>query len=138
MRGIGISLSIVSGGVIFQNGMKQQASHLRSNGLPPALVQEFSGADAATNTNLIATISDSAQKLAVRQAFASSLRNIWILCAAMAGLGVIAGALVTKKELSREHTETKTGIRKETEPVNPKSGRDEEIRPASLRDEAIT
>lgn len=112
MRNVGISLSIVCGGVIFQNGMQLQRSNLRDHGLPTDLVENLSGPDAATNINLIATISDQAQKLAVKQAFAWSLRNLWITCTCMAACGLLAGGLITKKELTKEHTETQTGIKK--------------------------
>ncbi len=117
MRNIGVSLSIVIGGVVFQNGMRLQKSNLQDQGLPAKLVQDLSGPDAATNINLIATIADPTQKLAVKQAFAWSLRNLWIMCAGMAALGLLAAGLVTQKELSREHTETQTGIKKEKETV---------------------
>ena len=117
MRNIGVSLSIVIGGVIFQNGMHLQESILQARGLPADLVHSLSGPDAATNINLIATISNPAQKMAVQQAFAWSLRNLWILCAGMAALGLLAVGLVTQKELSREHTETQTGLKKEKEDV---------------------
>ena len=114
IRNVGVSLSIVSGGVIFQNGMQLQRSSLQESGLPTDLVKNLSGA-AATNTNLIATISNAAQQLAVKQAFAWSLRNLWIMCTCMAACGLLAGGFVTKKELAKEHTETQTGIKKSTE-----------------------
>ncbi|EXJ84231.1 hypothetical protein A1O3_04898 [Capronia epimyces CBS 606.96] len=115
MRGIGVSLSIVIGGVIFQNGMHLRSSTLRHHGLPADLVQQLSGPDAATNIDLIATVSDPAQRLAVEQAFAWSLRNLWILSTCIAACGLLASALVTKKELTKEHTETRTGIAEKTE-----------------------
>jgi hypothetical protein len=114
-RNIGVSLSIVLGGVIFQNGMSHQSSALKSQGLPEDLVDQLSGPDAATNIGLIAGIADPKQQLAVKQAFAWSLRNLWVMCAGMAGACLLAAALVTQKELSREHRETKTGINMEKE-----------------------
>lgn len=117
MRNIGVSLSIVIGGVVFQNGMNLQRTNLLAQELPANLVQDLSGPDAATNINLIGTIADQAQKLAVKQAFAWSLRNLWIMCTGMAALGLLATGLVTQKELSREHTETRTGIKKEEESI---------------------
>jgi hypothetical protein len=117
MRNVGMALSIVIGGVIFQNGMQLQKSHLQDDGLPPDLVKRLTGADAAININLIATISNPAQQLAVKQAFAWSLRNFWIMCTCMAACGLLAGGLITKKELAREHTETQTGITRKTDIV---------------------
>lgn len=113
MRGLGVALSIIIGGVLFQNGIQLQSSNLREHGLPANLVEELSGPNAATKINLINTISDPAQKLAVKQAFAWSLRNLWITCTGMAAIAVLASTLITKKELAKEHVETQTGIKKE-------------------------
>ncbi|KIX95455.1 uncharacterized protein Z520_08972 [Fonsecaea multimorphosa CBS 102226] len=111
IRGIGVSLSIVSGGIIFQNGMQLRRPSLRDHGLPTNLIETFSGPDAATSIDLIATIPDQAQRLAVKQAFAWSLRNVWIMAAGVAACGLLASGLVTKKELAKDHTETRTGIK---------------------------
>lgn len=135
MRNVGISLSIVSGGVIFQNGMQFQRSNLRDHGLPTDLVKKLSGADAATNINLISTISNQAQQLAVKQAFAWSLRNLWILCTCIAACGLLAGGLITKKELAKEHTETQTGIKKKQEIVAIMHDSQEAARAAANREE---
>lgn len=117
MRNVGLSLSIVSGGIIFQNGMQFQRSNLQGHGLPADVVKNLSGTNAATNINLIATISDQAPRLAVKQAFAWSLRNFWIMCTCMATCGLLASGLITKKELAEEHIETQTGIKKNIEIV---------------------
>lgn len=135
VRNVGLSLSIVIGGIIFQNGMHLQRSNLQDHGLATELVKELSGAEAAINIDLIATIADPAQKLAVKQAFAWSLRNLWIMCACMAACGLVAGVLVTKKELAKEHTETCTGLRKTTEivpVVNDTTTGQETVRPAAI------
>ena len=115
IRNVGESLAIVCGGIIFQNGMQLQRSNLQDQGLPTELVKKLSGADAATNIDLIARISNKTQKLAVQQAFAWSLRNFWIMCTCMAACGLFASVLITKKELAKEHTETQTGIGKKSE-----------------------
>ena len=135
VRNVGISLSIVSGGVIFQNGMQLQRANLRDHGLPTDMVKNLSGADAATNINLIATISNQAQKLAVKQAFAWSLRNFWIMCTCMAACGLLAAGLVTTKELAKEHTETQTGIGRKTEIVAIMHDGQEAARIAAYREE---
>ncbi|EXJ62816.1 hypothetical protein A1O7_03256 [Cladophialophora yegresii CBS 114405] len=110
MRNIGVSLSIVIGGVIFQNGMRLRKSSLHAHALPADLVNDLSGPDAATHIDLISKVANPAQRLAVEQAFARSLRNLWITCTCMAALGLLAAGLVTRTELSREHTETVTGL----------------------------
>ncbi|KIX01333.1 uncharacterized protein Z518_09058 [Rhinocladiella mackenziei CBS 650.93] len=135
MRNVGLSLSIVSGSVIFQNGMQLQRSNLRDHGLPTDLVTNLSGPDAAANVNLIATISNPAQKLAVKQAFAWSLRNVWIMCTCMAACGLLASALIIRKELAQEHTETQTGIRKKIAIVADVHDSQESARAAANRED---
>ena len=113
MRGTGVALSIIIGGVLFQNGIQLQSSNLRDSGLPMDMVQQLSGPDAATKIGLISTITDPARKLAVQQAFAWSLRNLWITCTGIAALGILVTALIEKKELAKDHVETQTGIKKD-------------------------
>lgn len=93
--------------------MSLQTSKLRSAGLSDSLAEQLSGDSAAANIVTIKSIEDPIQLLAVKQAFSWSLRNMWILYTAVAACGVIASAFVTKQRLSKEHTETKTGLRME-------------------------
>ena len=111
VRNIGTCLSIVIGGVVFQNSMKLRGPFLRAAGLPEDLVQKFSGKDAAANVILIRTIADPAHQLAVKQAFAWSMRNMWILFCVVGFFGFIASFFVTKQHLKQEHTETITGLK---------------------------
>ncbi|KAI4127673.1 MAG: hypothetical protein LQ341_006768, partial [Variospora aurantia] len=62
------SISVVLGGVIFQNGMRNRANVLRAAGLSPDLVHEFSAGDAAANVMAIAEIADGAQRRVVKEA----------------------------------------------------------------------
>lgn len=110
VRILGSSISVVTGGVLFQNGMQVRAPSLRAAGLSADIVKQFSGSDAAANVIRIGMLDDYSQKLAVKEAFAWSLRNSWILYTCMAFIGLVATAFVGKRELSREHVETKTGI----------------------------
>ncbi len=114
-RILGTSISVVIGGVLFQNGMQLRAPSLRAAGLSADIVEQFSGSDAAANVMKISMLDDYSQKLAVKEAFAWSLRNPWILYTCMAFIGLVAIAFVGKRELSREHVETKTGIPKPNE-----------------------
>lgn len=113
IRNLGTSLSILVGGVVFQNGMQLQKSDLEGHGLPAGLVANLTGIDAAANVMAIMQIPDEAQRLIVKEAFAWSLRNVWILCTCMAATGILASGLITKAVLSKEHTETKTGLNRE-------------------------
>lgn len=115
VRNLATSMSIVIGGVVIQNSMSLQASRLRAAGLSPALVTDFTGGDAAANVEMIKKIVDPAQRLAVKEAFSMSLRNMWILMAAVAAVGAVASWCIKMSVLSHEHTETKTGIKEKEE-----------------------
>lgn len=114
-RTISGAIAVVIGGVVFQNGMAQQASNLRAVGASEALIQQFSNIDATANTPSIRTIADPAVKAAVKVAYAQSLHHVWIMCVCVAATAFLASFLVKGKELSSEHTETKTGIKSESE-----------------------
>ncbi|KAF2807780.1 putative MFS transporter [Mytilinidion resinicola] len=110
IRNLATSLSIVIGGVIFQNCMETRAPFLKAAGVQDTLVQKFSGGEAAANILLIGTIKDANQQRAVKEAFAWSLRFIWIFYACIAACGVVTGFFIVRKVLSEDHVETKTGI----------------------------
>jgi len=111
-RNLATSFSIVIGGVVFQSGMQLQVPKLRMAGLSAEIIQQVSAGNAAANVMVIGTISDPAQQLAVKEAFAFSLRNMWILYTCVSAVGLLASAFIAKQALSKEHTETKTGITK--------------------------
>lgn len=110
---LAMSVSVVVGGAVFQNSMQHRSATLVSAGLSAEIIQRFSGDDAAANVISIGAISDRAQKLAVKEAFAWSLKNMWILYTCISFLGLLASAFVDKRELSKEHEETVTGIKRE-------------------------
>jgi hypothetical protein len=83
----------------------------RSAGLAPDIVEKFSGGGAAANVAFISTIKDAGQKMVIRQAFAWSMRNMWIFYACIGGIAVVASFFIKKEALGRDpHVETKTGI----------------------------
>ena len=113
IRNLATSCSVVIGGVVFQNSMNLQAGKLMRAGLPMELSREFSGRAAAANVILISSIKDAGQQRAVKDAFAWSLHNLWILTTCISAVGIVASAFVTKDVLSKEHTETITGLKRE-------------------------
>jgi MFS family permease len=115
VRSLGTCMSVVIGGVVFQNSMELRRSFLRTAGLSEDLVQKFSGKDAAANVMLIRTIANPAHQFAVKEAFAWSMRNMWILYMSVGLLGFAASFFITKQHLKQEHTETITGLKKEKE-----------------------
>lgn len=114
IRDIATTIAIVTGAVIFQNSMDSRSGQLRAAGLPDGVVEKLSGKNAEANVMLAATLTGTPnQELAVKHAFAWSIRNMWIFYAVLAGCALIAGIFIDKAHLSTEHTETITGIKKE-------------------------
>ena len=113
LRGLSVALSVVVGGVAFQNSMESRSSVLRNAGLPSNITGELNGANAAANVGLVHLLADRpAQQLVVREAFAWSIRNMWIMYTCVSFVGVVASFFVKKQYLVQEHTETITGLKK--------------------------
>ena len=112
VRNIATSLGIVIGGVIFQNGMNGHYNSLAAAGLPPNLVRAFSGHDAEANVFLVSTVRDAAQKLAVKESYAESLKFVWVFNTCTAACALISSVFIAKTHLSTEHSETTTGLKK--------------------------
>ena len=108
VRQISTSVSVVIGGVIFQNSMQNQYTSL-VDALGSELADQLSGSSAAGNTALVASLEGPDGDLA-RAAYWTSLRNIYIFSTAWAGLGLIASPFIGTKVLSKEHKEFKTGL----------------------------
>ena len=114
IRSLSTALAAVIGGVIFQNGMDLQGPKLRTAGLPAGILRDLAGASAGANVeDVLSKLSDPVQKVIVEQAFAWSLRNLWILCTCMTFCGLLFSLFIKKKTLSNEHVETRTGLSKD-------------------------
>jgi MFS family permease len=109
-RTMATAIGVVVGGTIFQNGMSKRAEDLRRANLPDTLLKNFSGANAAANVGLVSTIEDAGQAQAIKEAFAWSIRNMWIFYTCVAILGVVAAFFIRSSILSNEHVETRTGL----------------------------
>jgi len=59
----------------------------------------------------VGEIQDLRQRLAVREAYAWSMRNMWIMYTGVSALGVLASMFVKKHVLRKDHVETRTGIK---------------------------
>ncbi|KAJ6070106.1 hypothetical protein N7499_011993 [Penicillium canescens] len=117
IRNMATACSIVIGGVVFQNSMGEQQSNLLASGMSESMANRMSGDAAAASIEYIKDITDPAQLLAVKEAFAWSLRNMWILYTCMSVVGVFCSAFILKAKLSKEHVETKTGLNIEKAPA---------------------
>lgn len=110
MRGLAEAMSIVIGGVVFQSSMDIEQAELLKAGLPHDVAVTFSGRDAQVNVDQLRSMHDIAQQHLVQEAYAWSLRNAWILYAAVAALTIFASYFVGTHALSTEHVETRTGL----------------------------
>jgi hypothetical protein len=110
-RNLATSISIVIGGVLFQNGMNLQRGKLQISGLPASLISMFSGHEAEANVVLIGTIKDATQRLVVKEGYSASIKNLWIMYTAISGCTLVASLFIRKSMLSTDHVETMTGLK---------------------------
>ncbi|CAG8949586.1 hypothetical protein HYFRA_00007819 [Hymenoscyphus fraxineus] len=114
IRNLAQSLSLVLGGVVFQNSMDSQHSSLAAAGLSEPVLEALYGEHAAANVEIVKSIQDHTQRLLVQESFAWSLRNMFIMYTCLSAVAIVASAFVKQKHMSTEHTETKTGIKELT------------------------
>jgi len=110
LNNLATSLSVVLGGVVFQNSMTAQRSALIAAKLDGHVLDALAGDKAAANVNIVQTLVDAGQRRAVQSVFAGSVRNIFIMYTGIAAATVLASIFIKQKQMSTEHTETRTGI----------------------------
>lgn len=120
LRSIAMSLSVVIGGVVFQNSMDARKPSLVAAGLSESVLEALSGSQAAANVGITQSIQHPSQRQVVLEAFAWSMRNMFILYMCVAATTVVAGMFIKHKKLNVDHTETKTGIQHLTRRENEK------------------
>ncbi|KAL2357656.1 MFS multidrug transporter-like protein [Cryomyces antarcticus] len=94
-RNLATSISVVIGGVVFQNEMARRAASLRSS-LGDAAAAQLSGSSAGANVGVVDALPPAA-RAAARTAFAASLRSMWILYVAFAGVGLAVSFLIGRQ-----------------------------------------
>ncbi|KAF1992582.1 hypothetical protein K402DRAFT_320962 [Aulographum hederae CBS 113979] len=112
-RNLATSISVVIGGVIFQNEMVSKSSTLVA-ALGPQLAAQLGGGSAGANVQVVDSLPPQQQTVA-RQAFTESLRTMWIAYTAIAFCGLLVGLLVKQNTLSRAHQMHKPGMEGERE-----------------------
>ncbi len=122
VRQLSTSISVVVGGVVFQNGMQRQFPTLLRE-LGPDIANLLSGSNAAASVGMVAQLQGSAGDIA-RQAYFTSLQTMYVMYAAFAAAGLVVCLFVGQRTLSKDHQEHKTGLQ------GMKSGRerDEELK----------
>ena len=114
-RGLSTCISIVIGGVLFQSQMSahslqlQHVLHEVGHNATAVSASSFTGPSALANVGLISKMPAIPSRFAVKQAYAQSFSRMWILYAAMAGLGLVASFGV-RKGLARAAEECREGI----------------------------
>ncbi|KAI1444077.1 MFS general substrate transporter [Annulohypoxylon stygium] len=108
VRQLSTSISVVIGGVVFQNGMQRQYPTLLAQ-LGPELAAQLSGGSAGGNVALVASLPGEQGEIA-RTAYWNSLRDMYIMYTAIAAVGLLVSPFVSQRTLSREHQEHKTGL----------------------------
>lgn len=114
-RNLAASLSIVLGGVLFQNSMAARQSSLAAAGVSKSVLEALSGDQAAAHVDIVKSMQDVMQRQAVLDSFAWSLKNIFIMYTCVAAVAMIASTFMKQRNLRTEHTETRTGIQQLTE-----------------------
>jgi hypothetical protein len=107
-RNISSAISVVIGGVVFQNEMNKKSAML-TTALGPELAQALSGGSAGASVGIVSGLPP-AQRVIARNAFASSLKIMWIIYVVIAALGLLISIFIKKSVLSKQHQTTKTGL----------------------------
>lgn len=111
IRNISTSVSVVLGGVIFQNRLAAHLPALRAV-LPPDVAAQLAESSFGSATAVLGQLNDE-QKRALDVAYTQSLRVIWIFYCAISAVGMVVGLGIKKMELSSERKDVKTGLKEQ-------------------------
>lgn len=108
IRNLATSISVVIGGVIFQNRMTAQQPALIA-AVGPQMGSILGGGGAGAATDLVKSLAP-APKAIVDQIYVNSLKDMWIFYVAISAVGLAVSLLITKQALSKSHEVQKTGL----------------------------
>ena len=111
IRNLATSISVVIGGVIFQNRMLAHRQQLVS-AVGPQLGNILAGGGEGAATKLVQALSP-AQKAVVADVYTSSLRIMWIFFVCMSALGLVISLFIGNQTLSKDHLVQKVGLAEE-------------------------
>jgi hypothetical protein len=112
-RNISSAISVIIGGVVFQNEMQKKSATLIAE-LGASLAGELSGGSAGASVGIVAALPDHEREIA-RTAFYSSLRTMWIMYVVFSALGLGCSVFIGNHKLSKEHEVMKTGLQAQEE-----------------------
>ena len=107
-RNLATSVSVVIGGVIFQNGMAKHQKELVA-ALGPELGAALGGGSAGASTGIVRALQPS-QRAVATNAYTEAFRTMWYYYIAIAALGICVSLAITKNQLSKEHEVQKQGL----------------------------
>lgn len=113
VRNCATAISVVIGGVVFQNAIQSQIGTLRA-ALGDEMANQLSGFSAAASAGVISQLPE-AEKAVTRQVFAAALQKMWIMYVCFPAFGLLFSFLIAKKQLATQHEVTKTGLAAEEE-----------------------
>ncbi|KAF4457383.1 hypothetical protein F53441_713 [Fusarium austroafricanum] len=120
IRTLATAISVVIGGVLFQNEMKSENQALLDS-FGPDLAKLFDGAGATASVDMIKTLPAESQ-LVIRTAFFHSLETMWIMYTAFSGVALLLGFFIRAHHLSKEHKDAHLGIAGKTQESNSADG----------------
>lgn len=108
VRDIATAMSIVFGGVIFQNRMAAQSGKITS-AVPAGEAEQILAGEASGALGIIHNLPKESRDVVI-DVYNSSLRAVWIFYTAFGALAILLSILISKQVLSREHKIHKTGL----------------------------
>ena len=107
-RILATSVGLVLGEAVFQNTMHKQYIALDAS-LGPMIASTLADGGAEASVFTIDTLPTD-QMTVSRNAYYSSLRNVWILQTVFAGVGLIIICFIKGRQLSQDHEIVQTGL----------------------------
>lgn len=111
IRNISTAISVVIGGVIFQNEVMRKVA---GNPALSILGEAGGGEGPGASIGVVNSLPQPTKAIA-QQAFAVSLQPAWILWTVISALGIVNFFFIGTNVLSKQHEETKTGLAAEQE-----------------------
>ncbi|PHH87343.1 hypothetical protein CDD83_8995 [Cordyceps sp. RAO-2017] len=108
LRQLGTSVSVAVGGVVFNNEMQKQHDFLQRS-LGRKLAGKFGGATAATSVQVVSTLQPG-PRLVVQHAYWNAVQKMYIVYTVFIFAGFLVSFFIKQKQLSKTHTEHKTGL----------------------------
>ncbi|TQN64443.1 Efflux pump dotC, partial [Colletotrichum shisoi] len=113
VRHVALGTGVVVGQVIFQSVVGRHAGRMAEAGVPREVAASLGAGSAIAAHGVVVEALGEAQREVVRAAVADGISKLWIFFCVASGVGLAATFFVRQVELSREHTETRTGLKAE-------------------------